>query len=233
MPNVRPAAVNVRRPAPGDVPRLLGRVDLRSRPARRGASRSASNDDRHDLPPCAGSAAPHPTIATTPARPAAAPTTARASSMLGIDVRDSRGWSRWPGSAVSGRHDDSGTEPSGLLDRGDGRGHGLVEGRGQRRRRHRDADRGHGRESSRSFAVPSSRRSRSRMAASSSGSAWSQPQMWSAPWVTSRRSSSAGDQGRRRSGRRGRLRPGRPRAPPRRRCRRGGVAGPAATGTGG
>ena len=34
--------------------------------------------------------------------------------------------------------------------------------------------------------------SRARIAASSAGSAWSQPQTWSVPWVTSRRSSSAG-----------------------------------------
>ena len=39
----------------------------------------------------------------------------------------------------------------------------------------------------------SRRRSRVRIAVSSSGSAWSQPQMCSAPWVTSSRSSSAGD----------------------------------------
>ena len=32
------------------------------------------------------------------------------------------------------------------------------------------------------------------MAASSAGSAWSQPHRWSAPWTTRRRSSSAGDQ---------------------------------------
>ena len=38
------------------------------------------------------------------------------------------------------------------------------------------------------------RRSRARIAASSAGSAWSQPQMWSVPWVTRSRSSSAGDQ---------------------------------------
>ncbi len=36
--------------------------------------------------------------------------------------------------------------------------------------------------------------SRARIAASSSGSAWSQPQRWSVPWVTRRRSSSAADQ---------------------------------------
>ena len=41
---------------------------------------------------------------------------------------------------------------------------------------------------------PSRRRSRSRIAASSSGSAWSQPHTWSVPWVTRRRSSSAADQ---------------------------------------
>ena len=49
-----------------------------------------------------------------------------------------------------------------------------------------------------------SRRSRARIRASSSGSAWSSPQMWSVPWVTRSRSSSAGTSGRRRSGRRGR-----------------------------
>ncbi len=43
-------------------------------------------------------------------------------------------------------------------------------------------------------ASASSRRSRARIAASSSGSAWSQPQRWSVPCVTSRRSSSAGVQ---------------------------------------
>ena len=36
--------------------------------------------------------------------------------------------------------------------------------------------------------------SSARIAASSAGSAWSQPQTWSVPWVTRRRSSSAGDQ---------------------------------------
>ena len=37
-------------------------------------------------------------------------------------------------------------------------------------------------------------RSSARIAASSPGSAWSQPQMWSVPWTTSSRSSSAADQ---------------------------------------
>ena len=41
---------------------------------------------------------------------------------------------------------------------------------------------------------PSSSRSRARIAVSSAGSAWSQPQTCSVPWVTRRRSSSAGDQ---------------------------------------
>ena len=61
-----------------------------------------------------------------------------------------------------------------------------------------------------------------RIAAPSTGSAWSQPQMWSVPWVTSRRSSSAGDQRTSPVQPPRPVRPGRSPAPPTPRCRRGG-----------
>ena len=102
MPNVRPAAVNVRRPLPA----MYGASSDGSicvfacSPSR---LPSASNTTQTiSRPAVVGRSVP--TIVTTPARRTAAAIASRAWSSMPADTSGtSRGWLRWPGTAVSGR----------------------------------------------------------------------------------------------------------------------------------
>ena len=103
IPNVRPVDRERATPGARDVPGLLGRVDLgldllaEARPVRvehdrqdlaSGRRRPLGTDDRDDP----GAAPPPPRRPRAPSSIASAATSGTA-----------RGWSRWPGSAVSGR----------------------------------------------------------------------------------------------------------------------------------